>query len=125
MKRRNKTNALIDENLVLSTYVSKVQSDQMIPVLPFVGVSKEFFPYWIKQKLGKHKCPICKRPDYKEPGPFNYGITLNKNDKTVSLWVQSFGCCKTTQNFPYQFIKEQNLNSENIVPILKKVFSLK
>src|SRR3990167_8192594 len=115
MMRTNKS-----KNNLLTT---EVLSNQILPDLPIVHVGKEFFPDWVKQKPGKYICPVCKRPHHKEPGPFTYGIAVNKNEKMFPLWVQSFGCCKTVQEFSFQSIKRQNINSENIVPILKKVFT--
>jgi len=127
MKQLNKTktNSFTAENLLLSTHFSAVQFGQLIPDLPIVQISKEFFPDWVKQKPGKYICSICGRPHHIEPGPFSYGITINKNERTASLWAQSFGCCKSNQSFPYNFVNKQKVNSENIIPILKKVFLFK
>ena len=127
MKQTNKTktNSFRTENLLLSTDFSANHFGQLIPYLPIVHISKEFFPDWVKQKSGKYVCPICGRQHHKEPGPFSYGITINKNERTASLWVQSFGCCKSDQCFPYDFVNKEKINTENIIPILKKVFLFK
>ena len=124
MKRTNKTeiNSNTSENLLLNTHFSAVQFGQLIPDLPIIQISKEFFPDWVEQKPRKYICPICGRPHHKGPGPFTYGITINKNERMASLWVQSFGCCKSDQCFPYDFVNSQKINTENIIPILKKVF---
>lgn len=113
MKRLNKT---ITNSLAI---------DQIIPDLPIVYISKEFCPDWIDQIPENYICPICGRPHHKEPGPFTYGITINNDERTCSMWVKSFDCCEIKQLLPYQFVKKERVNSENIVPILKKVFSFK
>lgn len=110
---------------MIKTDKARIKLKTVLPNLPTIQISKEFFPTWIKQKPGQYRCPLCRRPHYKEPGPFTYGITTNENNSQVFLWVKSFGCCKTIQEFPYQSINEQNINTENIVPILKKVFRIK
>lgn len=104
---------------------TKINLPSIIPDLPILNISREFFPTWIKQKPGKYRCPVCRRPHHIEPGPFTYGIAINTDERKVYLWVKSFGCCGTKQEFPYQSIKEHNIDIENIVPILKKVFKIK
>lgn len=86
-------------------------------------ISKDFFPDLVSQEGTKEwKCPICERPHHKEPGPFSCGMTLDKNENTVSLWVKSFGCCKWNQNFSFYDIKERKVSKSNLISILKKVF---
>lgn len=90
-----------------------------------MSISKEFIPKWFRKQTTKYRCPICQRPHYKEPGPFTYGITNNMVEGKLSLWVESFGCCGTIQEFPYESIEDQSIKVENINPILKKVFGIK
>lgn len=85
----------------------------------------EFIPDWLVHNSQKCICPICLRPHHKEPGPFMYGMTLNKKKETISLWVQSFGCCRTEQYFPLGYALKREINPANIISIIKKVFSHK
>ncbi|MDI6777313.1 MAG: hypothetical protein QMD03_08820 [Syntrophales bacterium] len=85
-------------------------------------ISKEFFPEWIVQDGKDWICPICERPHHKEPGPFIYGATVRKNESAVSLWVQSLGCCRWEQCFPFKKIKERKVKASDLIPVLRRSF---
>ena len=50
-------------------------------------IKKEFFPNHAGKEGDGWICPICERPYHKEPGPFTYGVTLRKDEGTVTIWV--------------------------------------
>lgn len=85
-------------------------------------ISKEFFPERIVREEEDWICPICERPYHKEPGPFTYGATVRKNEGTVSLWVQSLGCCRWEQHFPFKKIKEGKVKASNLISVLRRSF---
>lgn len=85
-------------------------------------ISKEFFPERIVQVGKDWICPICERPHHKEPGPFTYGVTVRKNESAVSLWVQSLGCCRWEQHFPFKKIKERKVNASNLNSVIRRSF---
>ncbi|MBU1298120.1 MAG: hypothetical protein KKF20_06875 [Bacteroidetes bacterium] len=85
-------------------------------------IRKEFLPQWFIQGAEYPVCPLCARPHHKEPGPFTYGITVRENEGNISLWVQSFGCCKSQQYFSFSDIKKRKVNKSNLIPILKRIF---
>ncbi len=85
-------------------------------------ISKEFFPEWVAQHGKEWICPICERPHHKEPGPFIYGVAVRKDESTVTLWVQSLGCCRWEQNFPFKKIKEGKVKVSNLIPVLRRSF---
>lgn len=89
---------------------------------PINEISKEFFPKRVVQERKDWICPICERPYHKEPGPFTYGVTVRKNESTVTLWVQSLGCCKWEQCFPFKKIKERKVNASNLISVLRRSF---
>jgi len=85
-------------------------------------ISKEFFPKRVIQEGKDWICPICERPHHKEPGPFTCGMTIRKNEGTVTLWVQSLGCCRWAQHFPVKKIKDGKINTSDINSILRRNF---
>jgi hypothetical protein len=85
-------------------------------------ISKEFFPKRVVQEGKDWICPICERPHHKQPGPFTYGVTLRKKEVTVTLWVQSLGCCRWEQCFPFEKIKERQVNASNLFSVLRRSF---
>ena len=85
-------------------------------------ISKEFFPERIVQIGKEWICPICLRPHHKEPGPFTHGLTIRKSENTVSLWMQSLGCCSWVKHFPFNKIKERKVNASNLNSVIKRSF---
>lgn len=85
-------------------------------------ISKEFFPERIVQDGQKWVCPVCLRPHHKEPGPFTHGATVRKKENSVSLWVQSSGCCRWEQHFSLNKIKERKINASNLNSVIKRSF---
>ena len=85
-------------------------------------ISKEFFPERIVQVGGKRICPVCLRPHHKDPGPFTHGVIVRKNEDSVSLWVQSLGCCRWEQSFSLKKIKERKVNASNLQSAIKRSF---
>jgi hypothetical protein len=85
-------------------------------------ISKEFFPERIVQEREDWICPVCERPHHKQPGPFTYGVTVRRNESTVTLWVQSLGCCRWEQCFTFQEIKERKVKASNLIPVLMRRF---
>lgn len=85
-------------------------------------ISREFFPGQAIQEGKDWTCPICLRPHHKEPGPFNYGATIHEKKDSITLWVQSAGCCKQEQEFSIKKLKERQVKASNLMPFLKRHF---
>jgi|GEM_PF-2390858 len=85
-------------------------------------ICKEFFPKWVVKEGKDWICPICQRPHHKEPGPFTRGVTIHTNESTVTLWVQSLGCCRWEQCFTFKEIKERKVKASNLIPVLIRSF---
>jgi hypothetical protein len=85
-------------------------------------IRKEFFPKRVSQERKDWICPICERPYHKEPGPFTCGVTLRRKESTVTLWVQSLGCCRYEQCFSLKKIKERKVNASNLISALRRSF---
>jgi hypothetical protein len=85
-------------------------------------IGKEFFPKIVIQGRKDWICPICGRPYHKEPGPFTCGVTVRRKESTVTLWVQSLGCCRWEQSFPFRKIKERKVNASDLIFVLRRSF---
>ncbi|HHT9124673.1 MAG TPA: hypothetical protein ACFYD6_02530 [Candidatus Brocadiia bacterium] len=85
-------------------------------------ISKELFLGQIVKKGKDWICPVCYRPHHKKPGPFTCGITVHRNERTVSLWARALNCCRWEQYFPFEKIKERKVEASNLNPVLKRIF---
>ncbi|OGU14405.1 MAG: hypothetical protein A2X61_12820 [Ignavibacteria bacterium GWB2_35_12] len=112
--KREKTNTVSHSN--------EIDALLVINDTPIKKICWEFSPDWEVYGVEKYICPVCERPHHMEPGPFTYGITFNYLKKIATLWVKSLNCCQWSQYFSFDDIKLRKFNSQNIIPIIAKVF---
>ena len=86
-------------------------------------ICKGFFPKRIVKNGKDWICPICLRPHHKKPGPFTRGVRILTDENAVTLWVQSFGCCRWQQQFPFNEIKERKVKKSDLNSVLLWSFS--